>query len=234
MLRAIKDAGYEGVEIAQHPSVLGTPEEFYARLRKSALKLLGLAGALDEKAAFGSALVALENAEIATAKRTMDRVVGLESDQPYLYTDSWEAKICAQLMREGYHLALHPHMFKSIQTAKEAEDLFKQHPKLLFLPDTAHLTVAGEDIMAVLERNFDRIVAVHIKGWTSEYGRAFQFYSRGFCVELGEGDVNVYGVIRRLRDKRYTRWLVVEQDTAEDAVQAARRSRGWVKNRCGI
>ena len=79
-------------------------------------------------------------------------------------------------------------------TAREAEELLGEHPKLRFLPDTAHLTVAGDDVIATMDRNFDRIEAVHVKDWTGEFGRAYQFYSFGF-IELGRGDMNLGKII---------------------------------------
>jgi len=48
-----------------------------------------------------------------------------------------------------------------------------------------HLSlIAGEDVRKVIEDNIDRIVAVHLKDWTSEFGRSYQFYSRGFGIQF--------------------------------------------------
>ncbi len=108
--------------------------------------------------------------------------------QPYIYLDKWEGKAADDALRIGMTLALHPHMFKQIQTTADVDDYLGKHGGLRFLPDTAHLTVAGEDVKAVIDNHYGRIEAIHLKDWTAEYGRAYQFYGRGF-VELGEGDV---------------------------------------------
>jgi inosose dehydratase len=124
-------------------------------------------------------------------------------------------------------------MFKSVQTAREAEDLLEAHKNMLFLPDTGHLMVAGENVLEVLKRNYDRIVAIHLKDWIPEYGRAYQFYSRGF-VELGQGQVPLKQIIEFLQGRRYRGWLVVEQDTARDPDASARASHAWLRDNCGV
>jgi sugar phosphate isomerase/epimerase len=109
----------------------------------------------------------------------------------------------------------------------EAEALLTAYPKLRFLPDTGHLTVAGEDVVKVIERNFGRIEAVHLKDWRAEFGRAYPFYSQGF-TELGRGDVCLVETLRCLKDRGFEGWLVVEQDVALDAFKSAADSQEWL------
>jgi sugar phosphate isomerase/epimerase len=51
MLEAIKEAGYEGVELMQHPKEFGSAQQLYAILAegKKKLKLLGLTGGGDTR-----------------------------------------------------------------------------------------------------------------------------------------------------------------------------------------
>jgi inosose dehydratase len=130
---------------------------------------------------------------------------------------------------QGYRLVLHPHMFKPFQTERNFRSYFEdeRYAALGFLPDTAHLAVAGEDVVAVIEKFYDRMEAIHLKDWTAEWGRAYFFYSRGF-TELGTGDVRLKDVLRLLKSKGYKRWLVVEQDSSDDPVASAVQSRSWL------
>jgi sugar phosphate isomerase/epimerase len=230
MLARIQDLGYEGVEFAQHPSELGPAEALHQSMTALGLTFVGLAGgSLSEKQEYTRAY---KFAGLRAAMRPNKSGRLLEQKHaPYIYVDEWEDQRSEDALK-GNTLALHPHMFKSVQTAKEAERLLQKHPDLRFLPDTAHLTVAGENVLEVLRRNYDRIDSVHLKDWSAEYGRAYHFYSRGF-VELGKGDVEPDAIVRFLQERGYKGWLVVEQDAAEDPYESARQSREWLRAKCG-
>jgi inosose dehydratase len=233
MLRQIAEIGYQGVEFAQHPDVLGPPEELLERLISLGLTFVGLSGgSLNEKAeyTFRYSVAALKAKFQPNRAAPVERKVRQQG--PYLYIDEWEGPRSVAALA-GSTLALHPHMFKSVQTAREAEELLSVHRNLWFLPDTAHLTVAGENVIEVLRRNYDRIIAVHLKDWSAEYGRAYHFYSRGF-VELGSGDVYPDEIVSFLQGKGYQEWLVVEQDAPNDPEKSARSSREWLRDKCGI
>jgi sugar phosphate isomerase/epimerase len=230
MLQQIKAAGYEGAEFAQHPDVLGTPEQLHKTMSGLGLQFVGMAGGdLAERIGFVGKIIFAEISRVASRKGNLREKL----TRPYVYVDDWEVQGAQEALAAKVTLALHPHMFKSVQTAQEAEELLAKHPELSFLPDTAHLTVAGEDVVAVLMRNYHRIAAIHLKDWTAEFGRAYQFYSRGF-TELGKGDVLLHRIMRFLKERAYHGWLVVEQEAAENPPQSAAVSRLWLRNECGI
>jgi inosose dehydratase len=233
MLRQAEALGYRGVEVAQHPDELGTADDFYGLIAKYNLTFIGLSGgSLLEKIEFTTRYAMVD---LRTRFKSHDlAVTGSKWEQsvPYLYLDEWEgARTLAALA--GNTLALHPHMFKTFQTAHDALLMLDRHPDLWFLPDTAHLTVAGENVVEVLRQTYNRLAAVHLNDWTAEYGRAYHFYSRGF-VELGCGDVNLETAVRFLRDRGFRRWLVVEQDTSGDPVASAAHSRQWLRDNCAV
>jgi inosose dehydratase len=237
MLKEVVDAGYGGVELAQHPKVLGPVPQLY-ELLQNRLTLVGVSGgALSEKIAFVEEFIRIDKEKagapgIYSIAPNAATALGRERS-PYVYVDEWEGKRSEDALESNVALALHPHMFKSVQTAQEAENLLKQFPKLRFLPDTAHLTVAGEDVVSTLERNFDQIAAIHLKDWTAEFGRAYQFYSRGF-VELGKGDVVLGKILTFLKSRNYQGWLVVEQDASSSPLMSAKSSRVWLRKEYSI
>ena len=96
------------------------------------------------------------------------------------------------------------------------------------LPDVAHLTIANEDPLSVVKDNLDKIVAIHLKDWSPEFGRSYHFYSRGFC-ELGYGIVEFEALIEILREKNFKGWLVVEQDYSEEPNKSAKKSRDFLE-----
>lgn len=236
MLREIKEAGYAGVEFYQHPHELGTADELYQTLHGLGLRCIGIAGgSLQEKIDFVQRYTAAER--VAFVLSFAAKSGGLKyqpspprDNQPYIYLDTWEGQSADNALRIGMTLALHPHMFKQIQTTADVDHYLDKHPGLRFLPDTAHLTVAGEDVKTVIDNHYGRIEAIHLKDWTAEYGRAYQFYGRGF-VELGQGDVLLEDVIKYLKQRNFMKWIVVEQDATRNPLRSAATSRQWLRDR---
>lgn len=221
VLQEVAELGFQGVEFAQIPTYLDDidlpPDENRALsvmaahvstlLEKHHLTLLGLAGG-----------------PIATRRKFIE---GLRTPPLYLYTDSLtDVETC--LSPANPPLAVHPHMFTVIEQYGEAVRLLTKYPSLRFLPDTAHLFLAGADVMEVFTRWRERMVAVHIKDWDPRYGWSRATYARGFC-ELGQGVIPLAAVLRWLRED-YSGWVVVEQDFTElTPVESLSVSVSWLK-----
>ena len=211
-LDIIASAGYQGVEFAQRPEALGDLDVLLSALKERGLSLLGLSGgALEERINYCGSF-----------------------RPPYLYVEDWVGSLPQQAVDDGFTLALHPHMFKKIQRIDDALSLLQQHPKLLWLPDTAHLFIAGlrhgSELGAAIvgDGRIDRVAAVHLKDWTPAYGRSYHRYSRGF-TELGSGEVPLEDIIAALRAYAYDGWLVVEQDnTHTDPQRSVEASTRWL------
>jgi sugar phosphate isomerase/epimerase len=239
LLGEAKRAGYEGVEFMQDPRVLGEPEHLLDALKSHDLTLLGFAGgAVEERIEYVRKLKKLMGDKpppfgwgIRLNKEDHE-AEGLT--RPYVYVDEWHENHHAPLVRQtDVVLALHPHMFKTVQTANEDSLVLDAHSELRFLPDTAHLAIAGDDPVWITKQNFGRLAAVHLKDWTPEFGRSYQFYARGFG-QLGTGSVPVKEVVALLKRKNYGGWLVVEQDWAANPFASAAASRAWLREQTGI
>lgn len=227
ILRDAKAAGYSGVELFQHPDDLGGAAAIDAALERAEMHLVGVTcGSFDERCALVRQLAKLRGLDIG------------DPSMPYVYTDEWResAPRFRDALAEGFRIALHPHMYKPVQTMAEARAILARHAKLSFLPDTAHLKIAGDDAIAAVVEYFARIEAIHLKDWREDVGRSYQFYARGFC-EMGEGDVDLAGVLdaafreadrERLKDRDPLRWLVIEQDRTPDPFASAKRSFNWL------
>jgi inosose dehydratase len=86
--------------------------------------------------------------------------------------------------------------------------------------DTGHVTIGGTDPLDLAGSEPDRIAHVHLKDVDGRlaglvrrgevgYGEAV---GRGLYRPLGEGDVDVAGVVRTLEASGYHGWYVLEQD----------------------
>lgn len=206
MCDSIRDAGYLGVEVFQRPEVLGSIEKLLRVLEDRDLELIGLAG--------------------GSLKQRMEFCGDYRPG--YLYVENWNDSESREAIRKGFTLALHPHLYTQIHRAEDARQLLLAHPELKFLPDTAHLSVAHDDPVAVICENYDRIIAVHFKDWVSDFGRSPHRYARGF-VELGQGQIDIAAVLRELKARSFEGWIIAEQDysrtTPEDSIS---KSAAWL------
>ena len=94
--------------------------------------------------------------------------------------------------------------------------------------DTGHLLIGGTDPVELIATVPERIAHVHLKdvrasvaasvaGGDVSYVGAVR---AGLYVPLGEGDVDIAGIVRGLTDSGYPGWYVLEQDTALDGPPA--------------
>jgi signal transduction histidine kinase/sugar phosphate isomerase/epimerase len=190
-LDLIASYGCEGVEFTQRIEHLGGIRELHRMLEERGLTFVGLSG--------------------GTLQERMD-YCGDAARPNYLYVGDWDDLIAPDAVRRGFTLALHPHLFKRIHRLADALNELQKHPDLSFLPDVAHLTIAGDRPHDAIMLGRDRLAAVHIKDWTPEYGRSSHRYARGF-VELGSGIINWEQIFSALRRIEYDGWLILEQGT---------------------
>ncbi len=122
---------------------------------------------------------------------------------------------------EGLATALHPHWGMAISTGAHTERVLESTQTALCL-DTGHLFLAGTDPNAIAKLAADRIVHVHLKDLSEEWADKVrngnvpfrQAVIDGMFTPLGEGDVDISGVIRTLEGAGYRGWYVLEQDVS--------------------
>lgn len=214
MFKEVRAAGFDGVELAQ--LVADSDVDLLVRsLDANSLQLAGVSG--------GSLLDRLNLVDQYVQRKPKVAV-------PYVYVDDWTDAENVLFIQADIRcqIAIHPHMFKPIQTATEAIRLLKQYAYCRFMPDTGHLTVAGADVQSVIRQNLEQTISIHLKDWSPEFGRSLPFYSRGF-VPLGKGIVPIREIIQLLLAKRYNGWLIVEQDYSLRPISAAQESREFLR-----
>lgn len=146
--------------------------------------------------------------------------------------------------RRGLVTALHQHWGMAVEQPHHVERLLDETEVELCI-DTGHLFLAGADPVAITQRAGRRVAHVHLKdvdGAMAQRVRAGEIGFRAAVIEgmfkpLGEGDVDVSGVIRHLEKEGYQGWYVLEQDVAlgeepapgEGPVAAAARSVAYLE-----
>ncbi len=214
MFEEVRAAGFDGVELAQFVS--DSDVDLLVRsLDAHSLQLAGVSG---------GSLIDRLNLVGQYIQRKPEVAV------PYVYVDDWTETEHVLFTQADIRcqIAIHPHMFKPIQTATEAVRCLNQYAYCRFMPDTGHLTVAGADVQSVIRQNLEQTFSIHLKDWSPEFGRSLPFYSRGF-VPLGQGIVPIREIIQLLNSKRYDGWLIVDQDYSLRPISAAQESRDFLR-----
>jgi len=237
VLDIIAACGYQGVEFAQRPEQICVCDP---GSREGDRPVRDINELLDLLRAKGRTL-ALVGLAGGTLRERMD-FCGPDFRPEYLYIEDWDAEaeeaVCAT---NPFRLALHPHWFKKVQRQAQAQAILekyvREHPKdpdsrlLGFLPDAAHLYIAGDDPTQAIASFRGRLAGVHLKDWSPSYGRYSHRYAHGF-VSLGDGVVDVEGVLRQLEQIRFAGWVVVEQDATDTTPgHSAMRCAEWLAER---
>ncbi|MCK2236540.1 MULTISPECIES: TIM barrel protein [unclassified Crossiella] len=134
--------------------------------------------------------------------------------------------------RHGLRTVLHPHVGTHIERKAEVERFLADSDLELCL-DTGHLLIGGTDPVELAREHAGRIGHMHLKDVRAEVAARVRdgelpyatAVGQGLYVPLGDGDVDIAGIVRFLRDAGYQGWYVLEQDTAlaeGDADAAAR------------
>ncbi len=130
----------------------------------------------------------------------------------------------------GFTAGLHNHMGQMVQNQDEVDRFMSMtDPKLFGLsPDTAHLNLAGCDVVGTLNRYKHRIHFLDYKDskwttptqdWVEPNGRVLPKDSAGArfqnsIYDLGDGQVDFPGCHRVLKSIHFRGWICVDLDTA--------------------
>jgi inosose dehydratase len=210
-------------------------EDTLPQVREAALRLAG------DHAALGLDRIFIAETFPAPA-RFRKPAVGADADADRLERISdGLAQVAADMVGEGVVPCLHPHVGTFIETAEEACFLLDRIPPRLlkFGPDFGHLTWAGADPLALLERYHDRIGSAHLKEIHMEVAHSARAQgldygettARTVWTTPGHGDVDYEAVLRALED--FDGWLIVEVDIADrpTVAETAHYAAEWLKPR---
>jgi inosose dehydratase len=126
--------------------------------------------------------------------------------------------ICAE---HGLRQVLHPHVQTLVETADDVHRVLDTCDVDWCL-DTGHLAIGGVDPVEFAKDAVSRVGHVHLKDVRLDLAPALmrrevslmQATQSGLFTPLGQGDVDIAGVVQTLERSGYQGWYVVEQDTA--------------------
>lgn len=113
--------------------------------------------------------------------------------------------------------------------------------------DTGHIAFGGGDPVEMFRTYRDRIGHVHLKDIREDLlrenlakGYDYVASARGdVFVELGQGTVDIEGIVQVLKEAGYSGWIIVEQDRVvrderEDSLAAPAASRRYLRERFSL
>ena len=123
----------------------------------------------------------------------------------------------------GLRVAVHPHHGTVVERPEDVERLLDVSAVRLCL-DTGHLMVGGGDPVALARTAGSRIVHVHLKDVDAAIAERVAAGDLGYHAgvraglyrPLGDGDVDVRGVLRAVEESAEVVWYVLEQDEVLD------------------
>jgi inosose dehydratase len=129
-------------------------------------------------------------------------------------------RLAGQAADRGVQACLHPHVGTVVESSDDVRRVLDGATVPLCL-DTGHLLIGGTDPAALAREVGDRIVHTHLKdvdqAWATRVQQGEVTYTAavagGMYRPLGQGDVDIAGIVQSLEASGYAGWYVMEQDT---------------------
>src|SRR5437667_4533069 len=116
----------------------------------------------------------------------------------------------------GFKAGLHNHMGQIVQTPEEVDRCMAMtDPKLFhFSPDTAHLHLAGCDVVKTIQKHKHRLMMADYKDAKRLNNAKPDTFDRDSIFDLGDGEIDFEGCHRVLKSISVKGWRVVDRDIA--------------------
>lgn len=127
-------------------------------------------------------------------------------------------EICAE---HGLEQVLHPHVQTLVETSDDVNRVL-DGCDVHWCLDTGHMAIGGVDPVAFARDAMERVGHVHLKDVRlgmvppvlAREKTLMRATQEGLFTPLGQGDVDIMGVVQTLERGGYRGWYVIEQDTA--------------------
>ncbi len=123
----------------------------------------------------------------------------------------------------GFYAGLHNHVGQMVQNPDDVDRCMAMtDPKLFyFSPDTAHLHLAGCDVVKMLEKHKQRPMLADYKDAKRLAAARPDTFDRESIFDLGDGEIDFPGCHGVLRSVAFEGWLVVDLDIARQGPRAS-------------
>jgi len=231
ILDVMKDTGFIGLRVTQFPQILKTynitVEQMVKEVSRRGLHVITISfnGPAHDPARRADVL--------ASARQAMEFLKNFGADRLVVFSPSrssgtGEAAFkamceCFNQIGEaagemGFRAGLHNHLGQMVQDSEEVDRCMAMtDPKLFsFSPDTAHLHLAGIDVVKCLEKHKGRLMLADYKD-ARKVGEKLQ----DNIFDLGDGEIDFPACHRILKSISFKGWLCVDLDTARQGPRAS-------------
>jgi sugar phosphate isomerase/epimerase len=236
ILDVMRDTGFIGLRLTQFPEILKTYDITAVEMQREAEKrgcrivTISFNGATHDPAmrteVVASARVAMTFLKDFGANHLVvfspNRRFAAAPDAFQSMCESFNA--IGEAAREmGFSAGLHNHMGQIVQNTDEVDrSMALTDPKLFhFSPDTAHLHLAGCDVVKTLERHKSRLMMADYKDAKRLPGAKPDAFDRASIFDLGAGEIDFPGCHRVLKSISFQGWLIVDLDIARERPRAS-------------
>ena len=169
----------------------------------------------------------------------------LNAERLQAAADCWNS-VGAMAASLGLKVALHIDALSALRTSDELEQLLAlcDADTVGLAIDTAELTIAGHDVVAVYRRFHERVLHFHFKDALAvdtlgEYKlpnaeRALiaaggEREIQRWFGEMGSGLVDFPALLAAMREHRYAGWIIVESDKGPEPIASGMMLNSWYK-----
>lgn len=231
-MRDIAAAGYQGFELFDGNLVQfeEKKEEFRSLMEETGLKLVAVYSGANfifpevlpeelwriEKAASLAAEFGAEHLVVGGGAKRSTGIVESDYDRLSEGLD----RVVDLAAKYGLTASFHPHLGTCVETPEQVDKVMARS-RIGLCPDTAHLAAGGADVARLIRKYAHRIPYVHLKDYRAN---PFTF------LPLGEGELDMKGIVQTLVDIQYTGWITVELDSHPNPKLAAEISKKFLSS----
>lgn len=255
ILDVMRDTGFIGIRITQFPGILQkyqiTTTQLEAELSKRNLQIatISFGGPTHDPAQQTKVLDDAGKAMDFLASFGANRLVVFSPSRrlPEAQSDTAFRTMCQTFNRigelaveKGFRAGLHNHLGQMCEKPEEIDHCMNLTDSKLFgfSPDTAHLHLGGSNVVEMFQKYKSRLVMMDYKdatwttppaGFTDSNGKVVEPEVAKFLssiYDLGDGEIDLPGCHRVLKEIGYQGWNCVDLD-------AARRGPRASYERCG-
>jgi len=236
ILDVMRDTGFIGLRLTQFPEILKTYDITAAKMQHEAEKrgcrivTISFNGATHDPAKRAEVVASARAAMTFLKEFGASHLVVFSPNRRFAAAPNAFQAMCesfnaiGEAAREmGFYAGLHNHMGQIVQNPDEVDRCMAlTDPKLFhFSPDTAHLHLAGCDVVKTLEKHKHRLVMADYKDAKRLPGAKPDTFDRASIFELGAGEIDFPGCHRVLKSIDFQGWLIVDLDIARDGPRAS-------------
>jgi sugar phosphate isomerase/epimerase len=224
ILDVMRDTGFIGARLTQFPQILQsyniTLADMEREVSKRGLHVITISfnGPTHDPARRAEVLASARRAMEFLKTFGADRLVVFSPARSNGVTDGSFRAMCECFNRigeaageMGFRAGLHNHLGQFVESSAELDRCMElTDPKLFsFSPDTAHLHLAGIDVVRAVEKYKSRLMLIDYKD-----ARQTGPKLTDNIFDLGDGEIDFPGCHRVLKSIAYKGWICVDLDTA--------------------